>query len=112
MKQKLAILSLLLTVACGQSTKSSALADNATTAGAAATAESGVTQVVDTEAGKVLADLQGLSLYTFDRDTTADSSCYNACATAWPPLLTTLTTVAAPYSLTTRTDGTKQVDLN
>ena len=39
--------------------------------------------------GKVLFDGKGRSLYLFAKDRKGKSSCYGACAKAWPPLLTT-----------------------
>jgi predicted lipoprotein with Yx(FWY)xxD motif len=74
----------------------------------------GITQIVDTSAGKVLANAEGLSLYTFDNDTTTESTCYDACATAWPALLVSphAAPPAAPFGLTTRTDGSNQVTFN
>jgi predicted lipoprotein with Yx(FWY)xxD motif len=38
--------------------------------------------------GKVLFDGKGRSLYLFAKDKGGKSSCYGACAKAWPPLLT------------------------
>lgn len=58
-----------------------------------------------------LTDPQGLTLYTFDRDTanSGKSVCNGPCATNWPPLL------AQPgmaqtggYTIITRDDGTRQ----
>lgn len=93
--------------------------------GCAATAEStesaaqdvtgaeNVVQVVDTASGKVLADASGRSLYTFDRDTTTASTCYQTCAVHWPPVLVTADdAVAAPFATTTRTDGATQLTLD
>ena len=40
------------------------------------------------EYGKVLFDGKGRSLYLFAKDRGRKSSCYGACAKAWPPLLT------------------------
>lgn len=60
--------------------------------------------------GQVLADSKGMTLYTFDRDTTpAKSACNGPCAKNWPPL-------AAPadakpmgnWTVLTREDGSKQ----
>jgi predicted lipoprotein with Yx(FWY)xxD motif len=57
----------------------------------------------------VLTDPQGLTLYTFDRDSADRSACNGGCATNWPPLM------AAPgssgsggYSVITRDDGARQ----
>jgi predicted lipoprotein with Yx(FWY)xxD motif len=99
-------LALTLLSACGHGPGSASIvaSDNPSAGNAAA----GV-QVVQTGAGAVFADMQGLSLYTYDHDTISASTCYNACANAWPPLLTTATTLTAPFGVTTRTDGTTQV---
>ncbi len=40
------------------------------------------------ELGQVVVDSSGLTLYDFHKDEGATSSCYGACAQAWPPLLT------------------------
>ena len=38
--------------------------------------------------GDHLIDAQGMSLYLFEGDDELESTCYDACAKAWPPLLT------------------------
>jgi predicted lipoprotein with Yx(FWY)xxD motif len=40
------------------------------------------------ELGTFLVDGKGRTLYLFEKDRTKKSTCYGACATAWPPLLT------------------------
>jgi predicted lipoprotein with Yx(FWY)xxD motif len=40
------------------------------------------------EVGPILYDLSGHTLYTFDKDKGTTSTCYGACAKAWPPALT------------------------
>lgn len=58
----------------------------------------------------VLTDLVGRTLYVFDEDTGSESTCYEACARAWPPALVSPTTpVEAPVTITTRRDGTLQL---
>lgn len=67
------------------------------------------------DAGKVLVDSEGLTLYYFEKDRGGRSACYGACASAWPPL----TTGGAPHAMsgassaklgtTERRDGTTQV---
>lgn len=42
-------------------------------------------QTVSTKAGEVFADADGMSLYTFRKDSAGKSKCYGACAGAWPP---------------------------
>jgi predicted lipoprotein with Yx(FWY)xxD motif/plastocyanin len=68
--------------------------------------------------GDILTDDKGMTLYLFTKDTKNTSNCYDKCATAWPPLLTSGAAKAgtgADSSLlgtTTRTDGTTQVTYN
>jgi predicted lipoprotein with Yx(FWY)xxD motif len=72
--------------------------------------------------GTVLVDGQGLTLYLFVPDKQSGAStCYNACAQGWPPLLlpTGVTTPVAGSGVKTsllgttpRTDGTTQVTYN
>jgi predicted lipoprotein with Yx(FWY)xxD motif len=72
----------------------------------------------DTSLGSFLVDSKGMSLYLFTKDTPNLSNCYEKCATAWPPLLTTGKPVAGPdvdaskLGTTERTDGTMQVTYN
>jgi len=68
--------------------------------------------------GTILVDSAGRTLYDFHKDEDATSSCYGACAGAWPPLLTEGEPQAqgpADRSLlgtTKRKDGTMQVTYN
>ena len=68
--------------------------------------------------GSFLVDDKGMSLYLYTPDTPNASTCYDKCATAWPPLLTTGNAVAgagvdaSKFGTTTRTDGTTQVTYN
>ncbi|MFN8216390.1 MAG: hypothetical protein U0R71_07305 [Solirubrobacterales bacterium] len=65
--------------------------------------------------GLILVDSEGHVLYAFAGDSGTTSSCYGACAKAWPPLLTEgppqPSNGAAPGRLgtTRRRDGTTQV---
>jgi predicted lipoprotein with Yx(FWY)xxD motif len=38
-------------------------------------------------AAEPMTDAEGMTLYTFDKDTKSTSTCYDACATGWPPYL-------------------------
>ena len=38
--------------------------------------------------GRALVDSRGFALYLFTHDRSAHSTCYGACAAAWPPYLT------------------------
>lgn len=68
--------------------------------------------------GTILVDSQGLTLYDFHKDKGSKSACYDACAAAWPPLLTEgnpQAQSAADRSMlgtTKRKDGTVQVTYN
>ncbi|AUY53204.1 hypothetical protein EH183_34740 [Streptomyces sp. CB01881] len=84
-------------------------------------ATAGATVVAGATVGKftdILVDSQGKTLYLFEKDTSTTSNCYDACATAWPPVLTTGAPTAAhgadqaKLSTTTRTDGKTQVVYN
>lgn len=65
--------------------------------------------------GMVVVDSNGMTLYDFHKDKGTTSSCYGACATNWPPMLTegeaTVGNGAASSKLgtTERKDGTTQV---
>ena len=66
--------------------------------------------------GTMIVDADGKSLYAFTPDTAGTSTCYDDCATNWPPLLADTGSLTAGEGLdqsklttTDRTDGTKQV---
>ncbi|HZP20330.1 MAG TPA: hypothetical protein VFB16_08985 [Bauldia sp.] len=46
-------------------------------------------KTMETSLGKVLVDMKGMTLYTFDKDTkgAAMSACTDKCIAAWPPFL-------------------------
>lgn len=68
--------------------------------------------------GTILVTSEGMTLYDFHKDKGGKSSCYGACAGAWPPLLTEgnpQAQGAAERSMlgtTKRKDGTIQVTYN
>jgi predicted lipoprotein with Yx(FWY)xxD motif len=65
-----------------------------------------------------LVDDKGMTLYLFTKDSPSTTTCYDKCASAWPPLLTSGTPQAgsgvdaSKFGTTTRTDGTTQVTYN
>jgi predicted lipoprotein with Yx(FWY)xxD motif len=65
--------------------------------------------------GKVIVDSKGFTLYDFHKDKGTQSSCYGACAQAWPPLTTEGKpqvgegAMASKLGTTKRKDGTVQV---
>ena len=56
-----------------------------------------------------LADGDGKTLYTFDKDQGGVSACYDDCAAKWPPYLGKASDpMAEGWTLVDRSDGTKQ----
>ncbi len=76
--------------------------------------------VATSKYGQILVDGQGRALYLFAADKTSASTCYDACATAWPPFLgdkgarvdAMHAATATLTGTTTRKDGSEQVTYN
>jgi predicted lipoprotein with Yx(FWY)xxD motif len=74
--------------------------------------------VSDSDFGQMLFDSTGQAIYLFDVETTSKPACYDACAEAWPPVLTKGDPVAGQgvesslLATTERADGTVQVTYN
>jgi predicted lipoprotein with Yx(FWY)xxD motif len=63
----------------------------------------------DTAKGKALVDLNGMTLYVFDRDGSGKSNCNAQCAVSWPPLIAdTDAEASGSFSFISREDGRKQ----
>ena len=90
----------------------------ATQAPASSAASTTVSLGKNDKLGSFLIDDKGMTLYLFTKDTPNTSNCYDKCATAWPPLLTTGEPAAGEgvdaslLGTTKRTDGTVQVTYN
>ena len=89
------------------STTSTAVAPNATAT---------TLDLANSKLGPILADGQGRSLYLFEADMGATSTCTSAgCVAEWPPLIASGTTRVGPglaanqLGTTTRTDGRQQI---
>ncbi len=84
----------------------------------AATAPSQVKTRKTSALGTILVDSKGKTLYLFEKDKSGKSSCSGACATNWPPYLTTGKPKAGPgakasmLGTTKRSDGKLQVTYN
>jgi predicted lipoprotein with Yx(FWY)xxD motif len=79
------------------------------TIASAAFAQMSPTEIADSRKGKVLTDAKGMTLYTFDKDSTGKSVCNRKCAINWPPLMATGNAEATgDYTVITRDDGKKQ----
>jgi predicted lipoprotein with Yx(FWY)xxD motif len=82
-------------------------------AGAAATVA-----LAPSKFGNILVDGRGHTLYLFEADKTAASTCYSSCASLWPPLLASGAVKPGPQVMasqlgtTKRTDGTTEVTYN
>jgi predicted lipoprotein with Yx(FWY)xxD motif len=67
------------------------------------------------QAGNILVDDRGMTLYRYTPDRPDSSTCYDSCAKAWPPLLVDSipavqdATLAAGLGIAPRTDGTEQL---
>jgi predicted lipoprotein with Yx(FWY)xxD motif len=67
-------------------------------------------KIADTSKGKTWVDADGMTLYTFDRDTTpGKSACSGKCATNWPPFTAAGDAkTTGDWSVIVRADGSKQ----
>lgn len=98
---------------------SSSTPDEPTSSSASEPGEPGTRIVASgSEFGQMLFDATDQAIYLFDVETTAEPECYDACAEAWPPVLTEGDPVAGEgieaslLGTTERTDGTVQVTYN
>jgi len=67
------------------------------------------TKIGDSAKGKVLTNESGMTLYVFDKDSPGKSACNGPCASNWPPLTATPSSMpAGDYTIIARTDGSKQ----
>ena len=77
--------------------------------GAASAEDYGIFKVQETKLGKVLADPNGMTVYTYAKDHKGRSLCNGECAAKWPPVKAA--DDAKPlgdYSIIVRDDGTRQ----
>ncbi|MES5099695.1 hypothetical protein ABUK73_15820 [Agrobacterium sp. BA1120] len=66
-------------------------------------------ETVKADKGNVLAGDKGMTLYTYKKDMKGESSCYEKCATNWPPFFASDSDKAdGAYTIVTRKDGKKQ----
>jgi len=67
--------------------------------------------------GQILVDADGMTLYIFLDDTAGTTTCVDACAQTWPPLIASGVSVGAEldegaFTLIGRPDGTRQLAVN
>lgn len=113
--------SLLAFAGCGddddEDSQSAAKTAETTTATATPPAAATGTSIKagDSQYGQVLFDGEDQAVYYFDKEKSAASECYDACAEAWPPVLTDGEpqagngAQAGKLGTTQRDDGTTQV---
>ncbi|KAA9368921.1 hypothetical protein [Ochrobactrum quorumnocens] len=66
-------------------------------------------KTMDSSKGSVLTGAKSMTLYTFDKDSKGMSSCYDTCATNWPPFMAAKGDKASgAYTLVKRKDGSEQ----
>jgi predicted lipoprotein with Yx(FWY)xxD motif len=69
---------------------------------------SGAIQSSEIGGKEVLTDANGMTLYTYDKDTAGVSNCYDKCAENWPPLMADASAKAeGDFTIVDRTDGSK-----
>ena len=111
MRRLIPLVALLAVAACGGGSTSTA--SGSPSASAVATAS--VSVASNAKLGQILVDGNGRTLYLFQADKGSSSTCYGACATYWPPLLTGGAPVAGAgvnatlLGTTKRNDGTTEV---
>ena len=70
---------------------------------------SAVAKKASSASGEILTDAKGMSLYTFDKDTTGVSNCKGKCAVNWPPLAAAADAKGeGDFSVIKRDDGSNQ----
>jgi predicted lipoprotein with Yx(FWY)xxD motif len=78
-------------------------------AGMAVAEDYGPLKVQKTSMGNVLADPNGMTLYTFDKDMPGKSTCTGECAVHWPPVKAAAGAKATGgLTVIARADGTMQ----
>ena len=88
----------------------------ATTADGSVAVTGAEVRIAASEHGDILVDADGNSLYLFTPDAQGESTCYDQCETAWPPLVDEVSAGDGVdpdlLSSTTRTDGSVQITYN
>jgi predicted lipoprotein with Yx(FWY)xxD motif len=77
--------------------------------GAALADEYGPLKVMESSAGKILTDANGMTLYTYDKDQPGKSNCSGECEAYWPPAKAAADSKpTGGLTLVKRADGTMQ----
>jgi predicted lipoprotein with Yx(FWY)xxD motif len=111
----LAAVALIAVVVAGCGGSSSGTAAGGSSYGTATAApKTGTVSTRQTKLGRILADANGRTLYLFEKDTGATSTCNGACASVWPPLTAGTAkagtgVTAAELGTTKRSDGKTEI---
>jgi predicted lipoprotein with Yx(FWY)xxD motif len=103
---------------CGGSSNNASASPSTTTTKQSSSAGGAAANLRSTSLGKILVDSRGRSLYLFEKDTGPKSTCFSACASAWPPFRTNGKPTAGTgvkaslLGTTTRSDGNPEVTYN
>ena len=109
---------IVMLAACGSSggggTNTSGPAGGSGSSASAPASGSVIVTIKKTDAGTVLTNAAGFTLYTFQADKGTTSVCYGACAQFWPPVIGTAhmaagQNISGHFGTTTRKDGKTQV---
>jgi predicted lipoprotein with Yx(FWY)xxD motif len=104
--------------ASGYGAAASPTASSAADSGKATHGSGASVALASSKLGRILVDGKGQTLYLFEADKGAASKCSGACASVWPPLITTGRPTAgsgvsaAKLGTTKRSDGTAEVTYN
>jgi predicted lipoprotein with Yx(FWY)xxD motif len=118
-----AVVSAIAIAACGSGSSSTQTTTGtsgpaASSAPSSTNAASGTVDLAKSSLGAILIDSRGRTLYLWQADTGAKSTCTGACAATWPPLVTSGKPTAGSgiagslLGTTRRTNGSKQVTYN
>ena len=108
----------LVTAACGGTGSYGSYGTSNSSGSTPAAAGTATISVANSSRGQILVDASGRTLYLFEADKPASSSCYGACIGVWPAVITTGQPAAGPgvkaslLGTTKRTDGTLEVVYN
>jgi predicted lipoprotein with Yx(FWY)xxD motif len=72
-------------------------------------AQTAPAKTADSAKGKILVDMKGMTLYSFDKDTPGKSTCNGTCIQNWPALAAAKNSHGSgDWSVVTRDDGSMQ----
>ena|SRR3984893_16817019 len=113
----MSVAAVFVSAACGGTGSYGSNAPNAS-AGTPAASGAPTVAIANSSVGQILVDGSGRTLYLFEADMPATSSCYAACVGVWPAVVSVVQPMVAPgitptlVSTTKRKDGTLELVYN